>query len=228
MSSLRLWVAIFGLSDQAITNLINSVGYPIVGLFVAIESSGIPFPGETTLVLAAVYAGTAGNHFSIVGVIVSAAVGAIIGDNVGYSVGHYGGRRVIERYGKYVRLQPHHLERAEQFFAKHGSKTVFLGRFVAVLRAWAAFLAGVNRMRWGVFLVYNAAGGIVWAIAYGLLGYVLGHNLPLLRRVLTLLGIGGVVVAVIVVAVAGFVAWRRRRNAQAVDGARRRPRRRSS
>jgi membrane protein DedA with SNARE-associated domain len=160
------------------------------------------------LVTAAIYAGA--GHLQIQYVIAFAALGAIIGDNLGYSAGRYGGRPLVARYGRYVRLQPQQLDSAQAFFARYGDKTVFLGRFVAVLRAWAAFLAGVNRMPWPKFVVYNAAGGICWATLYGLLGYFLGHNLPLLHKIIKYLGIGGVVVAVIVVGVAVLVWWRRR------------------
>jgi len=202
---------LFGFTNQSLNNLISAAGYPIVALFVAIESSGIPFPGETTLVLAAVYSGTPGSKLSIAGVIIAAIVGAVVGDNIGFTVGRYGGRKVIDRYGHYVRLQPHHLDTAEQFFRRHGDKTVFLGRFVAVLRAWAAFLAGVNRMPWARFLVFNAAGGIVWATAYGTLGYVLGNNLPLLFRILKIVGIGGIVVAVLVVGGLLLLYWKKKK-----------------
>jgi membrane protein DedA with SNARE-associated domain len=159
------------------------------------------------LVTAAVYAGT--GHLSITGVIVAAALGAIIGDNLGYTAGRYGGRALVTRYGRYVRLRPEHLDYAERFFEQHGDKTVFLGRFVAVLRAWAAFLAGTNRMRWPKFLLFNAAGGITWAVVFGMLGYTLGNNLPLLHQVISILGIGGVVVAAIVI-ISAFILWRRR------------------
>lgn len=203
-------LALFHFSTSTLTQLLDRFGYPLVTVFVGIESSGIPFPGETMLVTAAVYAGS-GGHPSIVGIIVAAAAGAIIGDNLGYTAGRYGGRAVVTRYGRYVRLKREHLERAERYFAKYGDKAVFFGRFVAILRAWAAFLAGTNRMPWPKFLVFNAAGGILWAIIYGLLGYTLGHNLPLLHKVLDVLGIGGVVVAVLVIAVA-WVVWRRRQS----------------
>ena len=204
-------LALFNFSTSTLTGLLDRYGYPLVTLFVGIESSGIPFPGETMLVTAAVYAGS--GHLSITGVIVAGALGAIVGDNLGYVAGRYGGRALVTRYGRYIRLRPEHLEYAERFFDKHGDKTVFLGRFVAVLRAWAAFLAGTNRMRWPKFLLFNAAGGITWAVLFGILGYTLGHNLPLLHKVISILGIGGVVVAVIVVIV-GMVIWRRRRAAR--------------
>lgn len=201
------WVGLLGLSTNTLTNLVETYGYPLVALFVAIESSGIPFPGETMLVTAAVYAGS--GHLSILWVIVAGATGAIVGDNLGYTAGRYGGRPLILRYGRYIRIRPEHLDRAEVFFQRHGNKTVFLGRFVAVLRAWSAFLAGTNRMPWPTFLAYNAAGGIMWAIVYGLLGYTLGHNLPLLHQVIRFLGIGGVVAAIIVGVVA-IIVWKRR------------------
>jgi membrane protein DedA with SNARE-associated domain len=204
------YLGLFSISTSSLTNLLHMYGYPLVGIFVGIESSGIPFPGETMLVTAAVYAGT--GHLSIVWVIVAGAMGAILGDNLGFAAGRKGGRPLVLRYGRYVRVKPEHLEYAERFFAKHGDKTVFLGRFVAVLRAWAALLAGINRMPWSKFLMYNAAGGIVWATIYGMLGYSLGHNLPLLHEVLSILGTAGVVGAVLIVAIA-YIVWRRRKAA---------------
>ena len=210
-------LGLFSISTSTLTSLLHTYGYPLVGVFVGIESSGIPFPGETMLVTAAVYAGT--GHLSILWVIVAGAAGAIIGDNLGFTVGRKGGRPLVLRYGRYVRVKPEHLEYAERFFVKHGDKTVFLGRFVAVLRAWAALLAGMNRMPWGKFLVYNAAGGIVWATVYGMLGYSLGHNVALLNSVLRILGTAGVIGAVLVVAVA-YIVWRRRKSAaRSTDGA---------
>jgi membrane protein DedA with SNARE-associated domain len=161
---------------QFLQNALSSAGYPAVLLFVMIESSGIPFPGETMLLLASFYAAVNGS-LQIPLVIVFAALGAIIGDNLGYYAGRTGGKAIVERYGRYVFIKPGHLERAEKFFNKHGDKTVFFGRFVAVLRAWAAFLAGVNRMRWRTFFIYNAAGGIVWATIFGCLGFFAGRTL---------------------------------------------------
>ncbi len=127
------------ISLQTLLNALNVLGYPAVIIFVMIESSGIPFPGETMLLLAAFYAAVS-QQLQIPIVIACAALGAIIGDNIGYYIGRTGGRALVTRYGKYVRIKPEHLDRAEKFFAKHGNKTVFFGRFIAVLRAWAAFL----------------------------------------------------------------------------------------
>ena len=188
------------ISLQALQNILSVIGYPAVILFIMIESSGIPFPGETMLLLASFFAATS-HQLAIPIVIACAAVGAIIGDNLGYLAGRTGGRALALRYGKYIFLKPHHLEYAGKFFEKHGDKTVFFGRFVAVLRAWSAFLAGINHMPWRKFLIYNAAGGIVWAIVYGLLGYVAGRffhdNFAAVDRIARTLGwIGaGIVVA---------------------------------
>jgi membrane protein DedA with SNARE-associated domain len=162
------------ISLETLQNALNVLGYPAVTIFVMIESSGIPFPGETMLLLASFYA-AASHELQIPFVIICAALGAIIGDNIGYHIGRTGGRAFITRFGKYFFVKPEHLDRAEQFFAKHGDKTVFFGRFIAVLRAWAAFLAGVNNMHWRTFLFYNAAGGIVWATIFGCIGFFAGR-----------------------------------------------------
>jgi membrane protein DedA with SNARE-associated domain len=193
---------------QILQNALNILGYPAVTLFVMIESSGIPFPGETMLLLASFYSAI-DNHLQIPFVIACAALGAIVGDNLGYYIGRTGGKAIIERYGRYVFIKPEHLERGEKFFARYGDKTVFFGRFVAVLRAWAAFLAGVNRMHWRTFFIYNAAGGIVWATIYGLLGYYAGRffhdnftEVEHLARTISWTGAGiiaaGVIIAIIV------------------------------
>jgi membrane protein DedA with SNARE-associated domain len=162
------------ISLQTLQDMLNAVGYPAVVLFIFIESTGIPFPGETMLLLASFYAATTG-HLSLPVVIACAACGAIMGDNLGYYIGYTGGRKFVERFGRYVFLKTEHLDQAEAFFQKHGAKTVFFARFITLLRIWAAFLAGVNRMNWRTFLFYNAAGGILWASLVGTLGYIGGN-----------------------------------------------------
>ena len=181
-----------------------SYGYLAVFAFVGIESLGIPFPGETALVAAAVYAGTTGN-LSIALVIAAAAAGAIIGDNVGFGVGHWGGYRLLVRYGQYLRLDQAKLKVGRYLFLRHGGKVVFFGRFVSVLRTYAAFLAGTSRMRWRRFLVFNAAGGIVWATVFGLGGYYLGNGIERLSKPV---GIGFAVAAVIAIVAAFFFVRR--------------------
>src|SRR5712692_2791458 len=166
------------ISLATLQNALNNFGYAAVTLFIMIESSGIPFTGETMLLLASFYAAVS-HQLQIPLVIACAAFVAIIGDNIGYLIGRTGGSAIVVRFGKYVFIKPEHMARAELYFAIHGDKTVFFGRFIAVLRAWAAFLAGVNHMYWRTFLIYNAAGGIVWATIFGTLGFVAGslfHN----------------------------------------------------
>jgi membrane protein DedA with SNARE-associated domain len=152
---------------------VSTYGYLAVFVIVAMESAGIPMPGETALVAAAILAGQGTLH--LYGVIGAAAAGAIIGDNCGYWVGREFGFPLAYRYGRYIRLDEKRLKLGQYLFLKHGGKIVFFGRFVAVLRAFAAFLAGVNRFNWEEFFFYNAAGGIVWASTFGMGGYLLGR-----------------------------------------------------
>jgi membrane protein DedA with SNARE-associated domain len=166
--------------DATMTGLLESYGYLGVFLLVGIESLGIPIPGETALVTAAAYAAL--GHLNIYGVVVVAAAGAILGDTIGYWIGRRAGLAAVRRWGRSLRVNASHMDRAHTFFQRHGGKTVFIGRFVALLRSWAAVLAGVGCMPYGAFLFYNATGGIVWAALFGTLGYVFGRNLPRLEE----------------------------------------------
>lgn len=161
------------ISLQTLEHVLNVLGYPAVTLFILIESMGVPLPGESMLILASFYAGANG-QLQLPLVILCAAAGAVIGDNFGYLIGRTGGRAFVERFGRFFFVKMKHLESAERFFERHGGKTVFFGRFVAILRIWAAFLAGMNRMNWRTFLVYNTTGGIIWATLTATLGYLAG------------------------------------------------------
>jgi membrane protein DedA with SNARE-associated domain len=163
------------LFDAATVNhLLATYGYFAVLLVVMLESAGIPLPGETILVSAAIYAGTTHN-LKIGWVVAAAATGAIIGDNIGFWVGREFGRPLLERWGSHIGLDEKRLKLGQYLFARHGGKIVFFGRFVAFLRAFAALLAGVNRLSPARFFAFNAAGGMVWASLFGLGGYSLGH-----------------------------------------------------
>jgi membrane protein DedA with SNARE-associated domain len=198
----------------ATSDLLRSLatyGYWAVLLFVAIESTGIPFPGETMLLVAAIFAGTT-HQLSIPLVIVAAASGAILGDNLGFWVGREGGFRLLRRYGRYIRLDERKLKLGLYLFRRHGGKVVFFGRFIAVLRAWAAFLAGTNRMHWPAFLLFNALGGIVWATVYGLGGYFLGDNI---HRLTGPVGTITIVLAALIILVGLVFVWRNERHLEA-------------
>lgn len=163
------------ISSHEITTLLATYGYLAVLTVVAIESMGVPVPGEMTLILASIYAGTT-HHLHIALVILAAGGGAVLGDNLGFLIGREGGYRLLHRYGKYVRLDENKLGLSQQLFDTHGGKMVFFGRFLPVLRIWAAFLAGAHRMPWRRFLAFNAAGGITWATLMGLAGYTFGST----------------------------------------------------
>jgi membrane protein DedA with SNARE-associated domain len=188
--------------------LLQHYGYLAVFLLPMLESTGLPVPGETMLLTAAVYAATTG-RLSIAGVIAAAATGAIVGDNLGYLIGRRGGRALALRFGRFIRIGPKQLRMGERFFERHGDKTVFLARFVTVLRTIGAFLAGVSRMRYRSFLIFNAAGGICWALLYGLLAYALGRQYD---RYHNLINQSGIVLAILgVVLVVLFIVFGRER-----------------
>jgi membrane protein DedA with SNARE-associated domain len=155
-----------------VTHLLVSYGLILLFAVVAAESAGVPLPGETALIAAAILAGQ--GKYSIVEVIAVAAAAAIVGDNAGYWVGRTGGRALLERWGPIRRYAERALPPGERFFEKHGGKTVFIGRFVSVLRVTAAWLAGITHMPWWRFFLWNAAGGISWATLVGLLAYYFG------------------------------------------------------
>jgi membrane protein DedA with SNARE-associated domain len=195
----------FIVSTGSIDSWIESYGYLVVFLLVMIESIGVPVPGETALIAAALYAGTT-HKLEISGVVGAAAAGAIIGDNIGYTIGRYGGAKLLLRYGHKVHLHEGRLKIGIWLFRRHGGKVVFWGRFVSILRTWAAFLAGANHMEWRRFLFFNAAGGIVWATLYGVGYYVFGATLRRLSTTLDVtIGVGSIVLLV------AFVVWTRRK-----------------
>jgi membrane protein DedA with SNARE-associated domain len=160
------------------------------------------------LITAAIYAGHT-HRLNIVLVIAFTAAGAIIGDNLGYVVGRSGGYRLLRRYGRFIRLDEKRLKLGQYLFLQHGGKVVFFGRFVSILRAYAAFLAGTNRMPWWRFLVFNAAGGIVWATLIGTGAYVLGTQIHNLTRTAAI--VGGILA---VIAIVAFLLFLRRNEAR--------------
>lgn len=187
---------------DTLLRLFTEYGYVVVFFGVMLENAGLPVPGETIL-LAAGFAAALG-MFRLWLVMLIAAVGAVIGDNIGYWVGHYYGRSFFTKFGKYVFLSPERLERMDQFFAKHGAKTIFVARFITGLRVFAAVFAGASRMPWRTFFVFNVGGAIVWAVVISILGNVFGHSWPILER---WIGRSGVIMLVTAIAVA-VVAWR--------------------
>src|SRR4029079_2055831 len=176
-------------------------------VLVAAESTGVPLPGETALIAASVLASQ--GHYSIVWGIVLAAAGAIIGDNIGYWLGRKGGRALLRRIPYLNEYFERILPPAEKFFEKHGAKAVFLGRFVSLLRVTAAWLAGISHMPWWRFLFWNAAGGIIWATAFGIVAYYPGRAAA---DAINQYGLsaGSAPVVVIAIGIFGVHFWRKR------------------
>ena len=192
------------LAHDTIAGLVASYGYAVLFVVVAVESFGIPLPGETALVTAAALASF--GRLNIAFVIATAAAAAIIGDNAGYWIGREGGPAFIRRYGKHVGLSAEKIARAHSFFDRHGGKTIFMARFIALLRSWAAALAGASRMPYGWFTLYNALGGVVWATTFGFLGFAFGRSTPLLQRYAAQASLAATLLLVLVVLL--VFAWR--------------------
>ena len=187
----------------AIVDIPPNVGYWLVFGLIAIETMGIPVPGETALIAAALLAHD--EKLDIVVLIALAAAAAILGDNVGFTIGRRVGRRVFEKPGPFHERRLAMLAAGEPFFERHGPKAVFLGRWVTGLRIASAWLAGMNRMHWPRFLFWNALGGVCWAVSVGLGAYFVGHAFE------QIVGIGGIVAAGVVTgALLMYVAWRHR------------------
>ena len=183
-----------------------NVGYAAVFALIAIETMGIPVPAETALIAAALLAHD--HQMDVATLTVIAATAAILGDNVGFAIGRRYGRRLFLAKGPLYKHRAKVLEHGEPFFAKHGPKAVFLGRWVAGLRIASAWLAGMNKMNWPTFLFWNALGGICWAASVVLTIYFLGSVAENVMNVVGPAAAGGVVLLII-----GYLLYRRRRRA---------------
>jgi membrane protein DedA with SNARE-associated domain len=185
-------------------HLLAHASYGAIMLAICLESLGIPFPGEATLIAASIYAGT--THGLDIGlVIAAAAAGAILGGIIGFAIGRGFGFWLLMKYGGRIGMNERRIRLGQYLFLRYGGAVVFFGRFVALLRALASFLAGANRMSWPRFLVFNAAGGIVWSLLYGVGAYAFGKEI---HRVAGPIG-AALGLAALVVIVASVVFLRR-------------------
>jgi membrane protein DedA with SNARE-associated domain len=202
--------------------VLNQYGYLAVGGFVLLEDFGIPVPGETILIAAAVYAGS--GRLSIIGVALIALVAAIIGDNIGYAIGHFGGRTLVLRFGKYVHLTSERLDKAERFFDRYGGWVVAGARFVEGLRQANGIVAGTIRMPWLKFVAFNALGAALWVGVWASIGYLAGGHITVIYDTITRYSLYFLIALAVVVAalVVRAVVRRRRRAAERkAPGARR-------
>jgi membrane protein DedA with SNARE-associated domain len=204
---------------HALEPTLDRYGYLAVAGLVLVEDFGVPVPGETILILAAVYAGT--GRLNILLVALLGFCGAVLGDNVGFAIGHFGGRRLVLRYGRYVFITPERLDRATDFFERHGGKIIIVARFIEGLRQANGIVAGITGMHWRRFLIFNAIGAALWVGVWTTLGYVSGSHIDTIYN-------AGVrystyLLAVLVIVVIGYVARRlvRRRRGRGgrTDGA---------
>ena len=193
-------------SLQLIEHYMLAYGYWAVFFGVMLENAGVPVPGETILLIAGYFASTGKFHLGLVMLI--AATGAVIGDNIGFAIGHHYGRSVLLRIGRFFFLTPKRFAHMENYFERHGNKTILVARFITGLRVFAALLAGASKMPWRVFIVFNVAGAILWSVVITTLGYLFGQSLPLLVK---WVGRSGTILLIAAV-VLGIVVWRVRKH----------------
>jgi membrane protein DedA with SNARE-associated domain len=155
--------------------LLNHYGYLAVGGIVLVEDFGVPAPGETVLIAAAVYAGA--GQLNVFAVAAIGFIAAVVGDNIGYAIGHFGGRPLALRFGRYVLLTPERLGKAESWFGNHGGKIVTIARFVEGLRQANGIIAGISKMHWARFIAFNAIGAALWVGVWVTVGYLAGNHI---------------------------------------------------
>jgi membrane protein DedA with SNARE-associated domain len=189
---------------NSLAGSLNHFGYWAVLFLVMIEDFGIPVPGETVLIAAAIYAGAGRLNVVAVGVIAFAA--AVIGDNIGFAIGHFGGRALVLRWGRYVRLTEQRLDKAEAFFDRHGSWIITIARFIEVLRQVNGIIAGITGMHWPRFLAFNALGAALWVGTWVSLGYLAGNHIGTIYHYITRYSLY-VLIALAVLA-AAYITWR--------------------
>ncbi len=188
---------------------LDNYGYLAVAGFVVLEDFGVPVPGETILILGAVYAGTGRLNILLVGLI--GFVAAVIGDNIGFAIGHFGGRRLVERFGRYILLTPERLDKTTAFFDRHGGKVVAVARFIEGLRQANGIIAGITGMHWAKFLAFNALGAALWVAVWTSVGYFSGSHINTIYNDATRYSTYfAVAVAVLIVAYITRRLWKRR------------------
>jgi membrane protein DedA with SNARE-associated domain len=192
---------------------LDRFGYLALGL-VFLEDFGIPVPGETVLIIAAVYAGT--GRLSIWLVALIGFLAAILGDNVGFAIGHFGGRPLAERWGKYLFLTPERLDKTAKFFDRHGGKVIVIARFVEGLRQANGIIAGISGMHWKKFFLFNMLGAALWVAVWVSIGYFSGSHIDSIYRAATRYELFfGIAIGVVIVGWIGHRVWKIRRERRA-------------
>ena len=193
---------------EMLRNYLALWGYWAVGAALLLENAGLPVPGETILLLASFLAYSE-HKLALPWIIVVGVCAATLGDNIGFAIGSYGGRPLLERYQRTLRIRPAVIARGEELFARYGAATIFVARFIAGLRIIAGPLAGVQRMPWRKFLIFNFLGAVLWVTVIASVGYLFGKHWDAL---VDLVQDANLAVAIVVVVVCVFFWWKRRRN----------------
>lgn len=195
---------------QNLAPVLDNYGYAGVGALVFLEDFGVPVPGETMLIAAAVYAYQ--GQLNLLAVAVIAFVAAVVGDNVGFAIGHFGGRELVLRWGRYVFITEERLDKAQGFFDRHGGKVVTIARFVEGLRQANGIIAGIVGMRWLKFLAYNALGAALWVALWTVVGYEAGSQITTVYHTVVRYEVYfGVALVVLIAALVGRRLWKRHR-----------------
>jgi membrane protein DedA with SNARE-associated domain len=212
--------ALSGGSQPELPGFLNSLSGPLghyglwaIALLVLVEDFGIPVPGETVLIAGAIYAGSGRLNVVAVGLVGFAA--AVFGDNIGYAIGRFGGRSLVERWGKYVFITPERLDKAEAFFDHHGGKVITIARFVEGLRQANGLIAGITKMHWLRFVAFNALGAALWVGTWVSVGYFAGQHITTIYNDITSYSLYAAIVAVVVIAGLVFLRVRRHRREKA-------------
>jgi membrane protein DedA with SNARE-associated domain len=189
---------------------LNNYGYLAVFGFVLLEDFGVPVPGETILVLGAVYAGAGRLNVALVGVL--GFCGAVVGDNIGFAIGHFGGRRLVDRFGRYILLTPERVDKAQSFFERHGGKIIVVARFIEGLRQANGIIAGISGLHWAKFLFFNVIGAALWVAVWTSIGYFSGNHITSIYNTATKYSLYLAIAAgVLLVAFIARLVWRHRR-----------------
>ncbi len=185
---------------SALAPIVTKYGYLGVGGLIMLEDFGVPVPGETILIAAAFYAGL--GHLNIIIVFLVGFIGAVVGDNIGFAIGQYGGRPLVERFGKYIFLTPKRLDHAEAFFNRHGGKVVVIARFFEGLRQLNGIIAGLSEMKWMRFITYNTIGAGLWVGLWASVGYFGGSHIETFLRYQLYFTVA------VVVGIVGYISYR--------------------
>jgi membrane protein DedA with SNARE-associated domain len=198
---------------NSLAPVLTDYGVWAIVLLVFLEDFGVPVPGETVLIAGAVFAGA--GQLNIVAVGLAGFIAAVAGDNLGYAIGRFGGRALVDRWGKYVFLTPERLDKAENFFNRHGGKIITIARFIEGLRQANGLIAGIIEMHWLKFVAFNALGAALWVGTWVSVGYFAGQHITSVYNAITAYSLYAAIAAVVVIAAWIFLRVRKRRRSAA-------------